>query len=328
MNSLRYLFLIYCSTFLLVSCNSSDTKKNSGQNEYKGNELTAMNFRLSKGWNTWNSRSVLSHVLLPKGFSVNLQLISRQSGDTLKEALIGRSDYGRKEHVIAGPRSYDGSFTDLNVKWQDINVRVQSADRSQPPVGSFIVKEIYKRYKQKWFLQVVFDELLTWNRWRAANRDFDRYLVHGSDLYDYGNSKYRSATESGKMKAAKWESGMDNSPMWNDAVFDSTSHRMLLAKVPYQRQAERRMKEHFFNPLEFRGEFIMPAISRNDPAYKDNKTWISERHLYENYNAETGQGDDSGMSDKFYHWGALLGFIKLIEEGYVPSPQLPVKDMN
>ena len=33
------------------------------------------------------------------------------------------------------------------------------------------------------------------------------------------------------MKAAKWESGMDNSPMWDDAVFDTTSHRMLLADV-------------------------------------------------------------------------------------------------
>ena len=33
------------------------------------------------------------------------------------------------------------------------------------------------------------------------------------------------------MKAAKWESGMDNSPMWDDAVFDSVNHKMLLADV-------------------------------------------------------------------------------------------------
>jgi hypothetical protein len=48
--------------------------------------------------------------------------------------------------------------------------------------------------------------------------------------------------------------------------------------------------------------------------------------VYENYNAETGRGDDAGMSDKFYHWGALLGFIGIVEEGYVPSPQLPLQD--
>ena len=31
-------------------------------------------------------------------------------------------------------------------------------------------------------------------------------------------------------------------------------------------------------------------------------------------------------SDEFYHWGALLGFISLMDKGYVPSPQLPLKE--
>jgi len=140
----------------------------------------------------------------------------------------------------------------------------------------------------------------------------------------------------------------------------------LLAKVPSQEQAERMMEEHFYNPEEFWGEYIMPSIARNDPAFKDNlywrgriwapmnflvylgirnyelpgaekalveksknlllKSWLEERHVYENYSAETGQGDDAGMSDKFYHWGALLGFIGIMDEGYVPSPQVPIVD--
>jgi putative isomerase len=57
------------------------------------------------------------------------------------------------------------------------------------------------------------------------------------------------------------------------------------------------------------------------------KSWISENHVYENYNAETGQGDDAGSwSDKFYHWGALLGFIGIMDEGYVAFPELPLID--
>ena len=107
----------------------------------------------------------------------------------------------------------------------------KSEDRSEPQVGSLMVREIYRKYHEKWFLQEVFDELLSWNRWRAANRDIDGYLVYGTDPYDYGNNKSRSATQSGKLKAAKWESGMDNSPMWDNAVFDSINHRMLLADV-------------------------------------------------------------------------------------------------
>jgi len=141
----------------------------------------------------------------------------------------------------------------------------------------------------------------------------------------------------------------------------------LLAKVPAQDQAARMIKEHFYNPQEFWGEFIMPSIARNDPAFKDNhywrgriwapmnflvylglrnydlpearkdmversenlllKSWLGERHVYENYNAETGRGDDAGSwSDEFYHWGALLGFISLMDKGYGPSPQLPLKE--
>jgi hypothetical protein len=32
------------------------------------------------------------------------------------------------------------------------------------------------------------------------------------------------------------------------------------------------------------------------------------------------------MSDEFYHWGALLSFIGLMEKGYVPPPELPLNE--
>lgn len=35
-----------------------------------------------------------------------------------------------------------------------------SNDRSQPPVGSFVFKELYRKYKDKWLLEYVFDNLL------------------------------------------------------------------------------------------------------------------------------------------------------------------------
>ncbi|HVT83943.1 MAG TPA: trehalase family glycosidase, partial [Chitinophagaceae bacterium] len=316
----------------------------------------------------------------------------------------------------------------------------KSEDRTEPQVGGIAVWAIYNRYREKWFLKQVFNELLSWNRWRSANRDIDGYLVYGTDPYDYGTNKSRSATESGKMKAAKWESGMDNSPMWDDAVFDTSTHRMmladvglmslyiadckglskiarvlgktaieqelierakkyskkletlwnekfglylnkdlvtgkfsyrlsptlfypLLAKVPTQKQAERMIKEHFYNPREFWGTYIIPSISRNDTAFKDNhywrgriwaplnflvylgirnyelpqarkdmveksknlllKSWTGGKRVYENYSADTGRGDDDAekWSDPFYHWGALLGFIDIIEKGYIGSQQ-------
>jgi len=135
-----------------------------------------------------------------------------------------------------------------------------------------------------------------------------------------------------------------------------TNFYPLLANIPSQEQAKRMIDEHFFNPEEFWGEWILPATPRNDPAYKDNdywrgriwaplnflvymglrnydlpearkalseksknlilKGWLSNGYVFENYNADTGQGDDVTQSDKFYHWGALLSLITLMEEGY------------
>lgn len=621
-------------SMLLLSCallpvypKAQQAKKTAAINSY-----AALNTKLARGWNTWDVKSVLSQVNMPDGFGLTLQLINRQSGDTLKEAYIASEHFGKKEHVVPVHHAYDGSYTELVLEWKTIRVRVQTAsknnqlyvlitperfaegdsllvfprmfwgrqceitisgnrmvantpfgktslaiiqrlykasphllktslddvtaissdlstsivslkkiinearrkavaekmkyhadaelynamqsvlawntiydpinnrvitpvsrnwaansgwvlfdwdtyfaaymfaldnknlayanaiaitkeitkggfipnnsqpghkseDRTEPQVGSIMVREIYRKYPEKWFLKEVYNELLSWNRWRAANRDINGYLVHGTDPYDIGNNKSRSATESGKMKAAKWESGMDNSPMWDDAVFDSITHRMLLAdvglmslyiadchslaeialildkkedakelneraekytkklktlwneefglylnkdlvtgkfsyrlsptlfypllaKVPGLQQAQRMMKDHFYNPDEFWGDYIMPSIARNDKAYKDNhywrgriwaplnflvylgmrnyqlprarrdmveksrnllmKSWTDKHYVCENYNADNGLGGEpKTWSDGFYHWGALLGMIALVDKDHL-----------
>ena len=111
------------------------------------------------------------------------------------------------------------------------------------------------------------------------------------------------------------------------------------------------MDEHFYNPEEFWGDYIMPSIARNDPAYPDQnywrgriwapmnylvytamkhsglskeccdladkseelilKEWRLHGHVHENYCGDTGMGCNSGSSDKFYHWGGLLAYIAL-----------------
>ena len=49
------------------------------------------------------------------------------------------------------------------------------------------------------------------------------------------------------------------------------------------------------------------------------KEWREHRHVHENYNSITGEGCDSRSSDKFYHWGALLGVIHMAENGVIPD---------
>jgi putative isomerase len=113
------------------------------------------------------------------------------------------------------------------------------------------------------------------------------------------------------------------------------------------------MDQQFFNPEEFWGEWIMPSIARNHPAYTDQdywrgriwapmnflvylgirkynlkrartaivekskalllKEWRTHRHVHENYCADTGEGCNKENSDHFYHWGGLLGLIALLD---------------
>ncbi len=317
---------------------------------------------------------------------------------------------------------------------------IKSSDRSQPPVGSMVVREIYSHYKEKWFLEEVFPKLLTWNRWWPKNRDTGGYLCWGSSPFD---PYLRNLDKNAHSRfGAALESGLDNSPMYDSIPFDTVRHQLkladvglmslyiadcealgdiaaalgreeisnellvraekyrnnlnklwdeksgiylnkrldtnefsykisptnfypLLAKAPTQNQAERMINEHFYNPDEFWGNYILPSIAFNDPAYSNNdywrgriwapmnflvylglrnynlknaqsdlvtksrdlllNQWLNSGYICENYNAETGECADVNRCDLFYHWGGLLGFISLIEEGYVPSPNKKIK---
>jgi hypothetical protein len=222
---------------------------------------------------------------------------------------------------------------------------IRSDDRSQPPVGSLMVLEIYKRHPERWFLAEVYDELLRWNRWWPTARDHAGLLSWGSDdvpqLVDGTVHNFQ---------AALFESGLDNSPMYDGVPFNPRTNLLeisdvglnalyvadcraleemarvlgreperaelhqrgdkyaaalatlwdeksgiylnrrtdtgeassrlsptnfypLIAKAPTAEQARRMMQEHYFNPREFYGEWVMPSIARNVPGYADQNYW-------------------------------------------------------
>ena len=73
--------LLVCLMSLLTSCDFTTDKNETRQAVSSGNEANALNAGLAKGWNTWDTNSVLSHVLLPQGLAINLQLEDGQSGE-------------------------------------------------------------------------------------------------------------------------------------------------------------------------------------------------------------------------------------------------------
>ncbi len=314
-----------------------------------------------------------------------------------------------------------------------------SGDRSQPPVGSTIVREIYRKYPEKWFLQYVFKDLLSNNRWFASYRNTkENWLCWGS------NAKGDAAANT--WQAAAYESGLDNAPMYDGVPFNYKTHQMeladvglqslyvmdcesladialilgetetakelsdraqvyktalsklwdaksqqylnyrtdkkafssltapttfypLLVKAPTAQQASAMVKNHLQNPLEYGGEFIIPASPKNHPSFKEQNYWRGRvwaplnmlvylglrqynfpeyknelvkksskllldnykrtgGYVFENYNGISGLGRNASekldKSDNFYSWGALLGFISIIDAGYMGQPLKPI----
>jgi len=319
-----------------------------------------------------------------------------------------------------------------------------SRDRSQPPVGSMVVKELYRKYKDMWLLEMLFDDLYKWNGWWFEKRQIKPgVFAWGSNPYIPVVGHSSELNEINNHLASALESGLDNSPMFDDATYDDQKQlmnqvdvgltglvimdtRSLLdiakvmnrseeAKVLEQRlamceeaiqqlwsekdgffynyrtdinefnprisptnfyalnslsltqeQVDRVINEHFYNPVEFWGDYIIPSISRNDPAYPEQhywrgriwapmnfltyyglktqdckqaakdmaeksvnlilKEWLECGHVHENYCANTGEGCNMWSTDPFYHWGGLLSAIALIENGYLENPVKPLAE--
>ncbi len=108
---------------------------------------------------------------------------------------------------------------------------LKSRDRSQPPVGSLAVWTIYEKYEEQWLLELLYDKLLTWNRWWDQNRNIDGLLCWGSNPYEKVTYHARESGGVNELYCAALESGLDNSPMYDNIKYDKKRHTMLLNDV-------------------------------------------------------------------------------------------------
>lgn len=74
---------------------------------------------------------------------------------------------------------------------------------SQPPVGSKILHEMFLKYNETWIVELLFDDLFDWNNWFVATR-----TLSPLNITCLGSIE-------GDMQDARFESGLDNSPMYD-----------------------------------------------------------------------------------------------------------------
>ncbi len=108
-------------------------------------------------------------------------------------------------------------------------------DRAQPPVGSYVVWKIYQKFQDHELLAWAYPRLKKWHEWWLSDRGDGQPWRDGNrdGLLEWGSD--RGSTPSpggrGRLQAAKWESGMDDSPMYDNAEYDMHTYTMDLADV-------------------------------------------------------------------------------------------------
>jgi hypothetical protein len=154
---------------------------------------------------------------------------------------------------------------------------------SQPPVGSMVLNEIYQRSGDTALLREVYPLLLRWNTWYYENRTTEEgYLCWGTGSYGKGKED---------LFGAKCESGMDNSPIFDDAVYDEQSGLCMIADVGLMglfikdcltliRFSEILGCTEHIDMLSERLNFVQKAM---------DTLWNEEDGIYENLNLTTGK---------------------------------------
>lgn len=107
-----------------------------------------------------------------------------------------------------------------------------SPDRSQPPVGSYCILKLYQQFQDKKLLERYYEPLVRWNQWWFKNRDGNRdgLLEWGSNPNPEGED--RGYFDNGNtITCAMFESGLDNSPMYDDVAYNKKTNTMELADV-------------------------------------------------------------------------------------------------
>jgi len=163
----------------------------------------------------------------------------------------------------------------------------KSWDRSQPPVGGLMVRELYRRWPERWFLEETFEPLLRWNRWYAAKRLNDGLLSYGSHETKNPCGEPYANTD----VAARWESGTDDSPMYEGVPFDKDRGILLLQDVDLTS----------LHIADCRALAELAAILGRDEEHREltdradrftaelDRLWDEETGLYLNRRSDTGE---------------------------------------
>jgi len=110
---------------------------------------------------------------------------------------------------------------------------IKSRDRSQPPVGAMMAREIYRKHREKWFLEELFEPLLGWNRWWEKRRDNGGWISPGSNRFKPRLGSHFEVHGIADRQGAAYETGLDNATIYDGVPFNESRGMMELADVGF-----------------------------------------------------------------------------------------------
>ena len=126
--------------FMLFGCGSDNQSYVESTEEINPEvEYQKLKTNLQTGWNTWDNRSVLTHVYLPDGLALVLGLEDTRRGNYKEQFFTGNRIIG-SDRVRTVAHTPDGSFTHLTFEWQNINIRVRTAAEGEKPLHHRIAR--------------------------------------------------------------------------------------------------------------------------------------------------------------------------------------------
>ncbi len=112
---------------------------------------------------------------------------------------------------------------------------VQTPDRSEPPVGAYCVWKVYEKYQDRAMLEAAYPGLAKFHAWWFADRGDGQPWRDGNrdGLLEFGSDKGSAGgfVDRGMFKGPKWESGMDDSPVFDDGGYDENAYTMKMNDI-------------------------------------------------------------------------------------------------
>ncbi|MGK7395554.1 MAG: MGH1-like glycoside hydrolase domain-containing protein [Candidatus Cyclobacteriaceae bacterium M3_2C_046] len=173
----------------------------------------------------YGSQSKLSAHVVSRGWcrEINQQLYEWDSFFQAMLASIEDPDAGKETvRAILFHQTQEGIVPNVAL---GNDTTQNSSDRSQPPVGAICVWKMHQYHPDTGFLKEVYPKLLKWHNWW-----FDIRPGNGLPYRDGNqNGLLEWGTENGTwLQGSKYESGQDNSPMFDDARMNEASRTMEL----------------------------------------------------------------------------------------------------